>query len=171
MRSHEHIVADDRRMPGAPADQGVLHHDAAGADTHLAVLGREHGPEQDTGVRSDVHRAAQHCGGCHVGAGINTRCTAPVLNKHAHRLPATSPQQAAAHRSRPFEARHARTEPPPGGRRAQAGEVNFEVLEPKPLGDGGQATRAELAALCRMAAYGPLCLCWTTGRPHRQVMR
>jgi hypothetical protein len=39
------------------------------------------------------------------------------------------------------------------------------VLEPKPLGDGGPATRAGLATLCRIAAYGPALLVLDDGTP------
>ena len=39
VRSDQHVVADHRRMPGPPADQGVLHHHRAVTDRDLAVFG------------------------------------------------------------------------------------------------------------------------------------
>jgi hypothetical protein len=63
VRPDENIVADDRRVPRAAAYHGVLHDDTAGADADLAILGGEHGAEQDAGVWPDADRAADDCRG------------------------------------------------------------------------------------------------------------
>src|ERR1022692_4243188 len=85
--SDEYVVSDGRRMPGAAAYHGVLHHDTAGADLDLAIFGGEHGTEQDARVRPDPHRTAEDRRGRHVGAGMDVWGVAPMLNQHRHSLP------------------------------------------------------------------------------------
>jgi len=89
VRPHQHVIADDARVPGPPAQQRVLHHHAAGADNDLAVFGGKHGPEQDPGLRPDLDRAAQHRGGRDVGAGISPRGVASMLDQHTASLPSS----------------------------------------------------------------------------------
>jgi hypothetical protein len=80
VRSDQHVVADHRRMPGPPADQGVLHHHRAVTDRDLAVFGGEHGPEQDACTRPDAHRPAQDRRRRDISAGIDLRNTAAMLD-------------------------------------------------------------------------------------------
>src|ERR1700730_9094300 len=80
-------------MPGPAADQGVFHHHGAVADPDLAILGGEHSPDQDAGVRSDADCTAQDRCGRDVRAGMDLRCLTPMLNQHLYSLPGTAPSQ------------------------------------------------------------------------------
>jgi len=91
MRSDQDIVAEDDGVPRPAADHGVLHHDAAGADADLPILGGEHGPEQHAGIRPDAHRAADDRRGRDISTRMDLRDAAAVLNQHAPSLPGPGP--------------------------------------------------------------------------------
>jgi hypothetical protein len=82
VRADEHVVADPRRVPLAPADQRVFHDHAARADVDRAVLGRQHRADQDPRVRADAHVAAEDRVRRHVGARIDLRRPPAVLEEH-----------------------------------------------------------------------------------------
>jgi hypothetical protein len=87
MRADEDVIADDHGMPGTAPDHGVLHHDAPRAQGDLPVLGGEHGTEQHAGTGTDADGAAQHGRGRDIGAGIDLRGRATMLNQHGSSLP------------------------------------------------------------------------------------
>ena len=88
MRPDQDVIADDRGVPRPAADHGILHHDAAGTDADPPVLGGEHGPKQHPGLGSDAHRAADHCRGRDIRAGMDLRDAAAMLDQHAPSFPA-----------------------------------------------------------------------------------
>jgi hypothetical protein len=81
VRPDEHIVTDNRGVPRARG-HGIFHHHSPGTDTHVAVLGGEHGTEQDTGVRPDTRRAAQNRRRRDIGIRVDLRGTTPMFNQH-----------------------------------------------------------------------------------------
>jgi hypothetical protein len=71
-------------MASAAPDQDMFHDHGALADTDLAVFGGQNSSEQDPRIGPDVDRSANHRSRGDVGAGVNLRRFAAVLNKHAH---------------------------------------------------------------------------------------
>jgi hypothetical protein len=90
VRTDEHVVADDDGMAGPAADQRVLHDHGAGAHVDLAVLGGQHGTEQDPCVGAEAHRAAEHRRRRDVGARVDLRDVAAMFDQHPAK-PATAP--------------------------------------------------------------------------------
>jgi hypothetical protein len=91
-------------MPGAAPDQSMFHHHGALADPDLAVFGGQNGSEQDPRISPDVNGSADHRGRRDVGAGVNLRCLATMLNKHAHNTAALrSPQRHLATVTKRYE--------------------------------------------------------------------
>jgi len=76
------VAAQFHRVRLAATHERVLHDHAAGADLDMAVLAGYDRAKEDAGVRADPHVAAEHCGGRDVGAFIDGRPLAPMLDKH-----------------------------------------------------------------------------------------
>ena len=91
VRPHEHVVADDDRMPRPSAHEGVLHDDALLADHDRAVLRGEDRAVQDAAAGADPHVAGEHGGGRDRGGGMDDRAVAAMLDQHGR-----GPQRADA---------------------------------------------------------------------------
>ena len=89
-------------MAGTTAQHGLLHDDAALTQADRAILGGEHGTEQDAAVGTDLDVAAQHGGRSDIGGSGDAGTRAFVLDQHASSLPETfSTQRAPEARGRP----------------------------------------------------------------------
>jgi hypothetical protein len=82
----EDVLPEDGGMPGASADQSVLHDHGPGADLDLAVFGGQDGPEEHARVGADADIAAQHCRRRYVRVGVNAGGLASVSQQHATTL-------------------------------------------------------------------------------------
>jgi hypothetical protein len=82
VRAYQDVVAELDVVRRTSPHERVLHDHAARADLDVAVLGADHGAEQNPRFRADTDVAAQHGGRRHVGGFVDAGALAPVLHQH-----------------------------------------------------------------------------------------
>lgn len=86
VRTDQDVVPQPRRTRRAPADQRVLHDDAARPDLDEAVLTGQNRAEEHARVRADTNVAAQDCCRRDIGARVDRRKLSSMLDEHGGAL-------------------------------------------------------------------------------------